>query len=640
MSLGNFYSELKRRNVIRAAIAYVAVSWVALQAVSVIAPIFEIDQANLQNVLILLIIGFIPWIVFAWIYEYTGSGFRKTEEVPLDESIAQSTGRRMNAFIIASLSIAVVLLLLDRWYNFTGASTDNYSNNTIAVLPFENMSGTEDNYFSKGISEDILTKISAINDLRVLSRFTIREYDYSGKTPKEIGKDLKVANLLAGNVRRSGNELRIGCQLINTADETEIWAHTFDRELENIFAIQSAVADQVALFLKAELSENTQSRIDQIPTDNLTAYNFYLRGRDKYNSFNGEDNEKSIVDYKLALEEDPQFGLAMAALSGAYSQAVTVFSTRPYSYLDTALMLAERSNMLAPESPETWNAIGLAYDNMGLLEEAKTWYIGTLEIDPNNSTSLSNLALILKGEGQLAEAAKLQKKSLELNPLYTNGYLGLSSDYRQLGLYDEALKELNTARSLDPDNWITHYYTAYTLICKKSTEESRPHITSMLNLDTTNLRYLEVAGELYSYFDRDLSRKYYEKAISHPSFDARINFFAGVGIGYHLWEEGLKDSANVWLSDVYDLHKRLMQDGSEDRNNAMVIASIHSIRGENKQALSLLEEVPRASMDYVSWVLNPMSSSLQDDPAFLDLIEREKTTIEQMRDQLVDSGSE
>lgn len=634
MAFKNIYDELNRRNVIRAVITYVAVSWVILQAASIIFPALDFNQKAMKFLIILLLMGFIPWVVFAWFYEYTGSGFRKTEEIPLDESITQSTGKRMNAIIIGSLSLAVILLLADRQFDFTNKSNNEFFKKSIAVLPFENLSAEDDSYFTRGITEDILTHISKIEDLKVLSRFTLREYDTKGKTPKTIAEDLKVANLLSGSVRRSGDQLRIGCQLINPFDGTEIWAETFDRPLENIFAIQSEVAEKVALYLKTELSETNKSKIEEQPTEDLIAYNYYLKGRDQYQSYNAEDNEKSIDNYKHALEEDPNFALAMAALSGAYGQAVQIFSTRSFNYLDTALVLAKRSTLLSPEFSQTWHALGLVYDMMGRYEDAKRMYVTALEKNPNNEGSISNLALILKDEGEVVESIKLQKKSIEINPMNSLSYLGLAADYRRLEMYDDALMTLEKASALDVNNWITHYYQAYTNICAGKYEDARPYIEKILAMDSTNLRYLEIAGELYSYFDPVLSKKCFEKVVKNSSFDPRINFFAGVGIGHFLWEEGKIDSANVWLDDVFVKHQNLIREGSEDLNSIMMLASIHGIRHENVEAISYLEKVPRAALDYVSWVRSPMSKSLQDDPAFIKLIEEEKRIIKEMREEI------
>lgn len=417
-------------------------------------------------------------------------------------------------------------------------------------------------------------------------------------------------------------------------------AETFDRPMENIFALQSEVAEKVALYLKSELSDEDKTKIDQTPTDNIIANNHYLRGRDQYQSYNAEDNEKSIENYKLALREDPDFSVAMAALSGAYSNAVQVFGTRSYNYLDTALVLAKRSTILSPESVKAWNALGLAYDNMGFIEDAKTMYLTALEKNPNYATSFSNLALILKDEGELVESIKLQNKSIEINPLNPLSYNGLSSDYRRLEMYDKALELLDISYALDPDDWITHYYQAYNHICAGNFENARPYIEKILSADSTNLRYPEIAGELYSYFDPVLSRRYFERVVQSPSFDSRINFFAGVGIGHFLWEEGKLDSANVWLNDVYVKHKKFVQEGSESLTSIMMLASIHSIRKENEEAISLLESVPRTSMDYVSWIRSPMSRSLHNEPKFLDLIEKEKRVLKRMQEQVLQNEVE
>lgn len=506
---------------------------------------------------------------------------------------------------------------------------------SIAVLPFENMSGEDDAYFAAGIAEDILTQISKIGDLKVISRFTLKEYDADGKTPAEIGDELKVAHLLAGSIRRVGTDLRIACQLINTDDQTETWAQTFDRQFKNIFAIQSEIAQKVAGQLKAKLSAEEKQLMDHRPTENLEAYNHFLKGRDIFNSNNGVANDKSIEYFKKAIELDSTFELAWAALSTSYSLAVYSYGTRPTIYLDTALLFGQKAIDLNPDESHGWVALGLAHDVLGQYEMAEPLYYKALELNPNNGSAISNLAIILKEQGRIASSISMQRKSIERDPLSARSYNTLAINYRQLEMYDKALEQLELALALDPDSWITLYYIAYNHVLNETPEEAVPFIERMVELDPDNARFLEIAGELSHYFDPVTSRKYFEKALQSRVYDPEINFFTPVGIGYYLWEEGKIDSANVWLEASLQQQDKFIEGGSEALNPIMIKATVHAIRGEKEKALELLREINPISLDFKSWALSPMSSRLHHDQEFMQLIDVAMKRIAKMRDDVI-----
>jgi len=357
MNLSDFYHELQRRNIIKAAISYAVASWVILQVGELIFPLMNIPESALQAVLIGLIILFPAWLVFAWVYEYTPKGFQKTEEVQEAESQTRATGKKLNAIIVGGMALAIMLLVADRFFHFSEGMLDNTEELSIAVLPFENKGSDEDAYFADGISEDILTQLGKIGALKVLSRFTLKDYDTEGKTPGQIGEELKVSYLLSGSVRRAGDALRIACQLISTKEETEAWSENYDRVLEDVFQIQSEVAQNIAGKLKAELSPEETERIEKAPTDNLIAYNLYLKGREAYNQYTAEGMEQAIELFKQAIAEDESFALAWAGLADGYSQAV-YRSILPNTYYDTALVVAQKAISLDGEAAEGYKAGG------------------------------------------------------------------------------------------------------------------------------------------------------------------------------------------------------------------------------------------------------------------------------------------
>ena len=242
-----FLQELKRRNVIKAALSYLVVGWLILQVASIVFPMFNINDAYLRWVFIFIAIAFPAWIIFAYIYELTPSGFKKTNDVEPEQSLRKSTSKKLNAYMIAGLSMAVILLLFDRFFQVDVSLEDNEMGKSIAILPFENVSQSEDAYFAAGITEDILTQVSKIGDIRVLSSLSLRDYDMTGKSPDEIGAELGVTHILIGNVRRSEDNLRIGCQLVDTKGEETVWAQTYDKKMSNIFAMQSEIATIYAI---------------------------------------------------------------------------------------------------------------------------------------------------------------------------------------------------------------------------------------------------------------------------------------------------------------------------------------------------------------------------------------------------------
>ncbi|MCZ6450865.1 MAG: protein kinase, partial [Deltaproteobacteria bacterium] len=239
---------------------------------------------------------------------------------------------------------------------------------SIAVLPFDNLSPDPENeYFSLGITADIITQLSKISDLRVTSRTSAMRYQDSEKSVREIAQELQVASILEGSVRRVGNQVRITAQLVDAKTDEHLWAETYDREIEDIFAIQSDVAEQIASSLKVELSPEDRARIERKPTENLTAYDYYLKGRDQYYSYSREDNERAIEFFNEALEVDPDYALAHGGLADAYAQRWLWYGFGE-EWLDSAIEESNKAVALDPDLAETYQAEGLV---QRLLREAR-----------------------------------------------------------------------------------------------------------------------------------------------------------------------------------------------------------------------------------------------------------------------------
>ena len=260
----NFFAELKRRNVYKSAVAYAVMSWLIIQVATQIFPVFTIPAWAVRLVIIFVILGFPIALVLAWIFELTPEGLKRTEEAGPHESSARSTGRKLDFLIIAVLLFVITLLVLDRRGSTPAQPQVAAFEKSVAVLPFENMSDEKENaFFADGVQDDILTALAKVADLRVISRTSVMGYPpNANRDLREIGRALGVAHVLEGSVRRDGGRVRVAAQLIDTRTNTQLWAESYDRELADVFAIQSEIAQNITRKLQATLSpsENPRSR--------------------------------------------------------------------------------------------------------------------------------------------------------------------------------------------------------------------------------------------------------------------------------------------------------------------------------------------------------------------------------------------
>src|SRR6516165_6383768 len=313
--MNGFFEELKRRKVYRVAIAYIVASWALAQGLAQVLPVFEISNSVIRIVIILLLIGFPVALVLAWVFDITPTGIQRTSKIA-SPSAPAGASRRRNVLMLAAagviVSVAVGLFVLPR-------ASAHRIDKSVAVLPFANLSDEKENaYFADGIQDDILTNLSKIGDLKVISRMSVMSYRGDGvRNAREIGKALGVATLLEGSVRRMGNRVRVSVQLIDAENDKHIWAEDYDRDLTNVFAIQTDLARKIASALQAKLSPNENARLDRRPTEDADAYLLYVQAHDYANRSDRlrETLLKAEELYEQAIKLDPNFALALAGLS-------------------------------------------------------------------------------------------------------------------------------------------------------------------------------------------------------------------------------------------------------------------------------------------------------------------------------------
>src|SRR2546426_8762922 len=324
MRIDNFFAELKRRNVIRFAGLYLVGAWLLTQVASTVLPMFGAPDWLPRSIVILLVIGFVPALIFSWVFELTPQGLKRDEDVPPEESIAPQTARRMNRMIIAVLVLALGYFVFDKFVlaprraAVPNDSSSAASAKSIAVLPFENLSEDKANaYFAEGIQDEILTRLAKVADLKVISRTSTQHYKSAPENLLEIGKQLGVAHVVEGSVQKSGDAVRVNVQLIKAANDSHLWADTFDRKLTDIFSVESAVAKAIDDDLRVKLTGQEKQVIAAKPTGNPEAYDAYLRGlaytlKPATTAANNLGAQKYLRE---AVRLDPKFALGWALLS-------------------------------------------------------------------------------------------------------------------------------------------------------------------------------------------------------------------------------------------------------------------------------------------------------------------------------------
>src|SRR5438552_1463357 len=314
----NFFSELKRRNVYKVAVAYIVAGWALSQGIAQVLPVFDVPNWAIRLIVLLIMIGLPVALSLAWAFELTPEGIKRTDAA---DAVGQhSRGHTWIYIVVIAAAFSIGLFFLGRFSagNKT-ASPVGISNKSIAVLPFDNLSRDPDNaYFCEGVQDEILTRLAKVADLKVISRTSTQHFKSVPENLPEIAKQLGVAHILEGSVQKASDQVRVNVQLINALTDAHLWADTYDRKLTDIFAVETEIAKAIADALQAKLTGSEKSSIAKMPTVNPEAYELYLKGRFFWNKRTGDDLRKSIEYLKQAIAKDPGYARDYAALDDSY----------------------------------------------------------------------------------------------------------------------------------------------------------------------------------------------------------------------------------------------------------------------------------------------------------------------------------
>jgi TolB-like protein/Tfp pilus assembly protein PilF len=493
MNFANFFAELKRRNVLRMAGLYLVGAWLLVQVAGTVLPMFGAPEWLPRTIVVLLAIGFVPAVIFSWVFELTPEGLKRDEDVAPEQSITPQTGRRMDRMIIVVLVLALGYFAFDKFALTPRREAALVSNavpnesksvinaKSIAVLPFENRSRDPDNaYFTDGVQDEILTDLAKIADLKVISRTSVMQYKSGApRNLREIGQQLGVAHLLEGSVQRAANKVRVNAQLLDARTDAHLWAQTYDRDLADVFAIQSEIAKAIADQLQAKLSPNEKKAIEQPPTTDLAAFDLYSRAKSllltaSFSAMSQPDLRKAIELLDEAVKRDPSFFDAYCQLAWAHE---SLYAISGLDHTPARLALAEAAVQAAirlrPDAAETHLARAqyLYYgqrDYAGALAE--------LEIArralPNDPRLFELTGYILRRRGQQEEGLRNLERAVELDPRNFFTLQQIAVSYQGLGRYADSIAALDRALAIVPDNAETRASRGLYYLCWKA--DTRP----------------------------------------------------------------------------------------------------------------------------------------------------------------------
>jgi len=592
LNLHNFLAELKRRNVYKVAVAYAVVAWLTIQAASIFLPAFNAPQWAMQIVILILVVGFPIALAFSWAFEITPEGIVRESEVQADESITHHTGRKLVALTIVLAVVATGLLIFqfvrprtwpERQSNgSTSPSAATVSNKSIAVLPFDNLSGDPQNaYFSEGVQDEILTRLAKIAELKVISRTSTQRFKSAPNDLRQIAQQLGVANILEGSVQKANDQVRVNVQLINALTDAHLWADTYDRKLTDIFAVETEIAKAVADVLEAKLTGSEQHVIAARPTANSEAHQLYLKGRFFWNKRTGSDLKKSIDYFQQATAADPNYALAYAGVADAYVFLPGYTAGSPQDCYPKAKAAAKKA----------------------------------LELDDTLAEAHTSLAIaLLLYDFDFAQAIREFQHAIELNPNYATGHqqygnIGLIA----LGRFDDAIAEGNRAAELDPLSLVINADVGANYYYARRYDEAIAQLRKILEMDPGYyFAYITLGEALEMKGAHDSAIAEYQKA---RALNDDPSVLGVLGRAYGL--SGNKVEAEKILDQLKELSKQRYV-------AAYSFALVYLGLGDKEEALRWLEQSyqDRAGSDIGYIRVDPLLDPLRGDPRFEALAEK------------------
>jgi TolB-like protein/lipoprotein NlpI len=544
----SFFAELKRRNVYKVAVAYIVGGWALAQGIAQVFPVFDISNWVIRLIVLLIILGLPIALVLAWMFEITPEGIKRTETADAMPAAVRPKKYLWLYIAVLGAAVSIALFFLGRYSAVTRQSqTPGIPQKSIAVLPLLNESGDPaDEYFSDGLSEELIAALGQIRDLKVIGRSSSFRFKDRKEEPKTIGEKLGVSTLLEGTVRKQGDKVRIVAELINAADGTELWSRIFDRELKDIFAVQAEIAQAVAASLELTLLGSKDAPAANASTQSVEAHNAYLQGHFYFARRNVEDYRKAISFFDQAIRLDPDYSLAYAERSEAWTFIGDLSPEEKKEAWAAAKRDAEKAVAVGPNLAEAHAALGwVRFFTEWKFAEGLAELKRARELAPANATANDLLARVLIYVNQLAEAEKLARQAIELDPL---AYLARGNLARILlaeGKLDEADVEARKSAELQPTAAGSHRWQVVVAVLRGDGEAALREAQLEPN---EGYRRLELALAHYARGDRPAADAALAEMVARDR-----NLLAYQIAEVYAWR-GETDKAFEWLQISYDNH--------------------------------------------------------------------------------------
>jgi serine/threonine protein kinase/tetratricopeptide (TPR) repeat protein len=510
------------------------------------------------------------------------------------------------------------------------------SKKSIAVLPFDNLDGhSENEYFSNGITEDVITELSKIGDLTVVSRTSVMQYKNSKKSIREIGKELNVGTILEGSVRRSGDRLRITSQLIDVQSDTHIWSETYDRQLRDVFLIQNDVAQKITQALKVTLRSDGVTPVPERQVGDITAYEYYLKAREYYYRFDSADNELAIGQFKKSIELEPNYAAALAGLADSYAQRVAKFGFSP-EWIDSAITLSNKAISIDARSSEAYKALALGYSGKGWHRRSVLAYHHAVDLNPNYLTAVNNLGVEYAFMGILDSAMYWFRKSLPLNPAFPYSYYTVGGVYSALDDIANARLWFEKCEKLQPDFQYIHSGWATLYLREGDNARAFSEAMRILSVAPNDIEGLTVAGwsKLFA-GENNQAKEFFKRAVK---IDSTGTFWYGMGrssstaLGYIYLESGQRDEAQ----NMFERSRRLDQIQIDNQSEWFTIrydlAIVGVMEGKFEEAYDWLQKaIDLGWRDYHLAERDPLMKPIGESDKFKRMMSAVRSSIKETR---------
>ncbi len=564
----SLFEELKRRNVLRVAIAYLAGGWLLVQIVDTISPAFNLSDSAVRVTVIVFAIGLIPTLIIAWAFELTPDGLKKDSDVDRSHSFTPQTGKKLDRIIMVVLALALSYFVFDKFIGPDPPPLPS-SDHSITVLPFVNMSDDASNeYFSEGLSVEFRSRLAGIPGLRVAGRTSTEYLVDKGATIAQIGEELSVTHVLEGSVRKSGDQIRITAQLVKTDNGYQAWSKTYDRTLIDIFATQDEIAAAVVQGLNVSILGAIPTQQKAVPE----AYDLYLQGKSFISQRDDESMQNAVTRLQQALDIDPDYAPAWVALNVAYTYLTFKGIFTHVEGPQLAHAAIDRALAIDNDMASAWAARAYLLKTFdGDWTGAEAAIDRAIELDPSNSSVVSVAASLANTLGQFPRSIDLLEQSVDRDPLALGSLGSLARAYTKAGRYDEAIKIGERMLSVN-----RKYFNGPSTISRAYMLKGDPE------------RALAEVEENPKFFN--------------AAFKARLHFTLG----------------NEAQSQAFI--KELLADSPHENPGRM--ASVYAWRGENDAAFEWMEIGFEQGTSFSNTLGNEWSRGLENDPRYPIFLEK------------------